>query len=70
MEPALAQAHARLVALLACALEGAGVTPADEFARLLRVYAEVVGEDDPEQSEILIHWADAVIAMLPLTPRH
>jgi hypothetical protein len=70
MDRALVSAHGKLVAVVASVLQGAGVTTTDEFARLLRIFSETVGEDDPNEAEILALWADTVAAMLPPQPKH
>jgi hypothetical protein len=70
MDRALVTAHGKFVAVVASVLQAAGVTTTEEFAGLLRVFAQTVGEDDPQEAEILTLWADTVAAMLPTTARH
>ena len=70
MDRALVCAHGKMVALVASVLQAAGVTTTDEFARLLQVFADTVGETDAEQAEILALWSQTVAAMLPPQPRH
>ncbi|OYX36703.1 MAG: hypothetical protein B7Y99_00050 [Caulobacterales bacterium 32-69-10] len=59
-----------MVALVASVLHASGVTTTDEFARLLKVFADTVGETDAEQAEILALWSQTVAAMLPAPPKH
>ena len=68
MDRALVCAHGKMVAMVASVLQASGVTTTDEFARLLKVFADTVGEADEEQAEILALWADTVAAMLPARP--
>ena len=68
MDRALVCAHGKMVAMVASVLQASGVTTTDEFARLLKVFADTVGEADAEQAEILALWADTVAAMLPAKP--
>ena len=70
MDRALVSAHGKMVALVASVLQASGVTTTEEFARLLQVFADTVGETDAEQAEILALWSDTVAAMLPPQPRH
>ena len=70
MDRALVCAHGKMVALVASVLQAAGVITTDEFARLLQVFADTVGETDTEQAEILALWSETVAAMLPPQPRH
>jgi hypothetical protein len=70
MDRALVTAHGKFVAVVASVLQAAGVTTTREFASLLRVFAETVGEDDPREAEILSIWADTVTAMFPGEPKH
>jgi hypothetical protein len=70
MDRALVVAHGKLVALVASVLHGAGITTTDEFARLLSVYAETVGETEPAEGEILALWAETVDQMLPPKTKH
>ncbi|WP_293679834.1 hypothetical protein [uncultured Phenylobacterium sp.] len=70
MDRALVCAHGKMVALVASVLQASGVTTTDEFARLLQVFADTVGETDAEQAEILAVWSQTVAAMLPPQPRH
>lgn len=70
MDRALVRAHGKMVAVVASVLHASGVTTTDEFARLLKVFAETVGEEDAEQTEILALWSETVAAMLPPGPRH
>lgn len=70
MDRALVCAHGKMVALVASVLQASGVTTTEEFARLLQVFAETVGETDAEQAEILALWSETVAAMLPPQPRH
>lgn len=65
MDRDLVSAHGKMVALVASVLQASGATTTDEFARLLRVFSETVGEDNPQEAEILALWADTVAAMLP-----
>lgn len=65
MERALVAAHGKMVALVASVLHAAGVTTTDEFARLLRVFADTVGETDAQEAEILALWSETVAALLP-----
>ena len=57
-------------AVVASVLHASGVTTTDEFARLLKVFAETVGETDADQAEILALWSETVAAMLPPQPKH
>lgn len=68
MDRALVCAHGKMVAMVASVLQASGVTTTDEFARLLKVFADTVGEADEEEAEILALWADTVAAMLPAKP--
>ena len=70
MDRALVCAHGKMVALVASVLQASGVTTTDEFARLLQVVADTVGETDAEQAEILALWSATVAAMLPMQPKH
>ena len=70
MDRALVCAHGKMVALVASVLQASGVTTTEEFARLLQVFAETVGETDAEQAEILALWSDTVAAMLPAQAKH
>jgi len=70
MDRDLISAHGKMVALVASVLQASGVTTTDEFARLLKVFADTVGETDTEQAEILALWSDTVAAMLPPQPKH
>jgi hypothetical protein len=70
MDRDLISAHGKMVALVASVLQASGVTTTDEFARLLKVFADTVGETDTEQAEILTLWSDTVAAMLPPQPKH
>lgn len=70
MDRPLVIAHGKLVALLASVLQGAGVTTTTEFARLLALYAEVVGETEPAEAEILSLWAQTIREMLPPEATH
>ncbi|MCR5877588.1 hypothetical protein [Phenylobacterium sp. J367] len=70
MDRDLISAHGKMVALVASVLQASGVTTTDEFARLLKVFADTVGETDAEQAEILALWSDTVAAMLPPQPKH
>ena len=49
MDRDLISAHGKMVALVASVLQASGVTTTDEFARLLKVFADTVGETDTEQ---------------------
>lgn len=69
MDRALVCAHGKMVAMVASVLQASGVTTTDEFARLLKVFAETVGEADEEQAEILALWSETVAAMLPPPPK-
>jgi hypothetical protein len=69
MDRALVCAHGKMVAM-ASVLQASGVTTTDEFARLLKVFADTVGEADAEQAEILALWSETVAAMLPPQPKH
>ena len=70
MDRDLIGAHGKMVALVASVLQASGVTTTDEFARLLKVFADTVGETDAEQAEILALWSETVAAMLPSQPKH
>jgi hypothetical protein len=70
MDRDLVCAHGKMVALVASVLQASGVTTTDEFARLLRVFADTVGETDAEQAEILTLWSETVAAMLPPSAKH
>ncbi len=70
MDRDLISAHGKMVALVASVLQASGVTTTDEFARLLKVFADTVGETDAEQAEILALWSETVAAMLPTQPKH
>ena len=70
MDRDLISAHGKMVALVASVLQASGVTTTDEFARLLKVFADTVGETDTEQAEILTLWSETVAAMLPSPPKH
>lgn len=59
-----------MVALVASILHHKGITTTDEFASLLKVFSETVGESDPEEAEILALWSETVAAMLPLRAKH
>jgi hypothetical protein len=59
-----------MVALVASVLQASGVTTTEEFARLLQVFAETVGESDGDQAEILALWSETVAGMLPPQPKH
>lgn len=65
MDKALVSAHGKMVALLASVLHASGVTTTDEFARLLKVFADTVGETDAQEAEILTLWSETVSALLP-----
>jgi hypothetical protein len=70
MDRDLISAHGKMVALVASVLQASGVTTTDEFARLLKVFADTVGETDTEQAEILALWSETVAAMLPPPAKH
>jgi hypothetical protein len=70
MDRDLISAHGKMVALVASVLQASGVTTTDEFARLLKVFADTVGETDAEEAEILTLWSETVAAMLPPPPKH
>ena len=70
MDRALVCAHGKMVALVASVLHASGVTTTDEFARLLKVFADTVGEADADEAEILTLWSETVAAMLPPKPKH
>lgn len=70
MDRDLISAHGKMVALVASVLQASGVTTTDEFARLLKVFADTVGETDTQQAEILALWSETVSAMLPPQPKH
>jgi len=70
MDRALVCAHGKMVAVVASVLHASGVTTTDEFARLLQVFADTVGETDVEQAEILALWSETVSSMLPPQPKH
>lgn len=70
MDRDLISAHGKMVALVASVLQASGVTTTDEFARLLKVFADTVGETEAEQAEILTLWSETVAAMLPTQPKH
>ena len=55
----LAGAQSKFVVFLASLLQRADVVAMPEFARLLRVFADTVGETDPAQAELLDSWAAA-----------
>lgn len=56
--------------MIASVLQASGVTTTDEFARLLQVFADTVGETDAEQAEILALWSETVAAILPPQAKH
>ncbi len=70
MDRALVSAHGKMVALVASVLHAKGVTTTDEFARLIQVFADTVGETDPEEAAILELWSQTVAAMLPPKAKH
>lgn len=70
MDRALVCAHGKMVAMVASVLQASGVTTTDEFARLLQVFADTVGEEDAEQAEILALWSQTVAALLEPKPKH
>lgn len=70
MDRDLISAHGKMVALVASVLQASGVTTTDEFARLLKVFADTVGETDAEEAAILTVWSETVAAMLPPQPKH
>lgn len=70
MDRGLISAHGKMVALVASVLQASGVTTTEEFARLLKVFADTVGETDAEEAEILTLWSETVAAMLPPQPKH
>jgi len=70
VDRALVAAHGKMIALVASILHAAGVTTTDEFARLLKVFAETVGETDEQEAEILSLWSETVAALLPEQLRH
>ena len=70
MDRALVCAHGKMVAMVASVLQASGVTTTHEFARLLQVFADTVGEDDAEQAEILALWSETVAAMLEPQSKH
>jgi len=70
MDRDLISAHGKMVALVASVLQASGVTTTDEFARLLKVFADTIGETDAEEAEILTLWSETVAAMLPPQPKH
>ncbi len=70
MDRALIVAHGKLVALLASVLQAAGVATADEFARLLGVFAATVAETESEEGEILAVWAATIRTMQPAKLKH
>ena len=70
MDRDLISAHGKMVALVASVLQASGVTTTDEFARLLKVFADTVGETDSQEAEILALWSETVAAMLPPQPKH
>ncbi len=70
MDRALVCAHGKMVAMVASVLQASGVTTTEEFARLLKVFADTVGESDEEQAEILALWSETVAAMLPSPHKH
>lgn len=70
MDRALISAHGKMVALVASVLNAKGVTTTEEFARLLKVFADTVAETDTEEAEILTLWSETVAAMLPPRSKH
>ncbi|MGA0608338.1 hypothetical protein ACO2Q0_20285 [Phenylobacterium sp. VNQ135] len=70
MDHALVAAHGKMVALVASVLHAAGITTTDEFARLLKVFADTVGEADAQEAEILTLWSETVAALLPENRTH
>jgi len=70
LDRALIVAHGKLVALLANVLQAAGVITADEFARLLGVFAATVAETESEEGEILAVWAATIRTMQPAKLKH
>ena len=70
MDRALVSAHGKMVAVVASVLHAAGVTSTDEFARLLKVFADTVAETDEQEAEILALWSETVAALLPEQTSH
>jgi hypothetical protein len=60
-DPAI-RAQGKLVMFLASLLAARGVAPADEFARLLEVFALTVEETEPLEGAVLAYWASCVAA--------
>jgi hypothetical protein len=56
----LAGAQAKFVLFVASLLQRADVVAMPEFAGLLGVFAETVGETDPAEGRILTTWAEVV----------
>jgi hypothetical protein len=56
----LAGAQGKLALFLASLLQRAGVTPMAEFAALLEVFAQTVGEADPAEAAVLAEWAKTI----------
>ena len=54
MDRDLVSAHGKMVALVASVLQASGVTTTDEFARLLKVFADTVGETDAEELRAML----------------
>lgn len=70
MDRALVCAHGKMVAVVASVLAASGVITTEEFARLLKVFADVVGETDTDEAEILTLWSETVAALLPEPRSH
>lgn len=70
MDQALVAAHGKMVALVASVLHAAGVTTTHEFTRLLKMFADTVGEADAQEAEILTLWSETVAALLPENRTH
>ncbi len=70
MDRSLVVAHGKLVALIVSVLQAAGVVTADEFARLLGIFAASVAETESEEGEILALWAATIRTMQPAKLKH
>jgi hypothetical protein len=51
------RAQGHFIVFLSSLLERRGVTATGELAKLLQVYADVVGESEPGEDAILAYWA-------------
>jgi hypothetical protein len=59
-ETAFTGAQGKLVLFLASLFERAGVAPMAEFAALLEMFAQTVGETEPAEAAILAQWARTI----------